>query len=216
MGDGGKRLCVDYRGINAITRTYVWPMPRVEDIFSKLGKARDYTTLDLRWSGYHFIALDQKSIKKTAFVAPFGKYEYLKVPSGLAQAHAYFQNLMNKELNGLNFTHAYLDDVIIFSETAEQHLKHIQIVLTRLKQANLKFKMSKCGFFKKELHYLGHLLNTERIKPQTEKIKAISEMKPPTNQKGVREYLGMVGYYRKFISRFADAARPMTKLTRKE
>ena len=121
-----------------------------------------------------------------------------------------------KVLQGLNFTLAYLDDIIIFSETPEQHLKHIQIVLTRLKQAKLSLKKSKCSFFKKELHYLGHLLTTDGIKPQTAKIKAISEMKPPKNQKGVREFLGMVGYYRKFISRVADAARPMTKLTRKE
>ena len=98
-------------------------MPRVKDIFAKLGKATFYTTLDLR-SWYHHIALDKDSIKKTAFVAPFCKFEYLKVPFGLAQAPAYFQNLMNKVLNGLNFTLAYLDDVIIFSETAEQHLKH--------------------------------------------------------------------------------------------
>ena len=214
-GDGGKKLYVDFRALNKITRTYVWPIPRVEDIFVKLGKAKFYTTLDLR-SGYHHIALDKDSIKKTAFVAPFGKYEYLNVPFGLAQAPAYFQNFMNKILNGLNFTLAYLDDVIIFSETAEQHLKHIQIVLTGLKQANLKLKKSQCAFLKKELHYLGHLLTTDGIKPQTEKIKAISEMKPPTNQKGVREFLGMVGYYRKFIRRFADAARPMTKLTGKD
>ena len=107
-------------------------MPRVEDIFAKLEKARFYTTLDLR-SGYHHIALDKDSIKKTAFVEPFGKFEYVKVPFGLAQAPAYFQNLMNKVLNGLNFTLAYLDDVIIFSETAEQHLKHIHIVFDYMK-----------------------------------------------------------------------------------
>ena len=123
---------------------------------------------------------------------------------------------MNKVLIGLYFTFAYLDDNIIFSKTAEQHVKHIQIVLTRLKQANLIFKKSKCTFFKKELPYFGHLLTTDDIKPQTEKIKAISEIKSPTNQKEAREFLGMVGYYRKFISRFADAARPMTKFTRKD
>ena len=190
-------------------------MPRVEDIFAKLGKAKFYTTLDLR-SGYHHIALDKDSIKKTAFVAPFGKYEYLKVPFDLAQAPASFQNLMNNVLNGLNFTLAYLGDVIIFSENAEQHLKHIQIVLTSLKQANLKLKKIKCAFFKKKIHYLGHLLTSDGIKPQTKKIKAISEMKAPTNQKGVREFLGMVGYYQKFISRFADAAISMSKLTRKD
>ena len=94
-GDDGKRLCVDFRSLNKITRTYVWPMPRVEDKFSKLGKAKFYTTLDLR-SGYHHIALDKDSIKKTAFLAPFGKYGYLKVPFGLAQTPTYFKNLMNK------------------------------------------------------------------------------------------------------------------------
>ena len=181
-----QRLCVDYRALNKITRTYVWPMPRVEDIFAKLGNAKFYRALDLR-SGYHHIALDKGAIKKTAYVVPFGKYEYLKVPFNLAQIPAYFQNLMNKVLNGLNFTVAYLDDVIIFSETAEHHLKNIQFVLTRLKQANLKLRKSKCAFFKKELHYLGHLLTTDAIKPWTEEIKAIFEMKPPTNQKGVRE-----------------------------
>ena len=165
-GYGGKRLCVDYRALNAITRTYVWPMPRVEDIFSKLGKAIFFTTLDLR-SGYHHITLDQDAIKKTAFVTPFGKYECMKVPFGLAKTPAYFQSLMNRVLNGLHFTLAYLDDVIIFSKTEEQHLKHIQIVLTRL--AHLKLKKSKCAFFKKELPYLGHILTTDGIKPQTEK-----------------------------------------------
>ena len=102
-GDGGKRICMDVRALNAITRTYVWPMPRVEDIFAKLGKAKFFTMLNLR-SGYHHIALDDDAMKKTAFVTPLGKYEYLKVPFGLAQSPACFQNLMNKVLNGLHFT----------------------------------------------------------------------------------------------------------------
>ena len=123
---------------------------------------------------------------------------------------------MNKVLNELNFVFAYLDDIIIFSTTAEEHMKHIQIVIDRLKAAQLKLKKSKCAFFKKELYYLGHLLTTEGIKPQFEKVKAIHEMKPPNNPKGVREFLGMVGFYRKFINRFADAARPITKLARKD
>ena len=189
-------------------------MPRAEDIFVKLGKAMYFTTLDLR-AGYHHIALDKDSIKKTGFCLPFGKYEYLKVPFGLAQAPAYFQNLMNKVLTGLNFAISYLDDIIIFSETPEEHLRHIKIVLQRLQDANLKMKKSKCSFFKKELHYLGHLLTRDGIKPQPEKVETLSNLKPPTTAKGVREFLGMVGYYRKFISRFADAARPLTKLTRR-
>ena len=139
----------------------------------------------------------------------------MKVPFGLTQSPSYSQNLINKVLNGLNFTLAYHDD-IIFSETAEQHLKHIQIVLNRHRQAKLKLRKSKCAFFKKDLHYLGHLLTANGVKPQLEKIKAISEMKPPKNQKGVREVLGMVGYHRKFTHRFAGSASPMTKFTRKD
>ena len=111
-------------------------MPRVKDIFAKLGKAEFFTMLNFR-SGYHHIALDNDAIRKRSFVTPLGKYKYLKVPFGLAQAHAYFQNLMNKALNGLHFTLAYLHDVIIFSKSAEQDLKHIQIVLSRLKHVYL-------------------------------------------------------------------------------
>ena len=112
-GDGGKRMCVDYRALNAISRTYIWLMPRIDDILAKFGKAKFFSTLDLR-SGYHHIALHKDAIKKTAFVTPFGKYEYLKVTFGLAQASSYFQNLMNKILNGLIFRLAYLDSIIIF------------------------------------------------------------------------------------------------------
>ena len=205
---------MSFRALNSITKTYLWPIPRVEDIFSMLGKAKLFTTLDLR-AGYHHTAVDDDAIKKTAFILPFGKFEYLKVPFGLAQAPDYFQNLMNKVLNGLSFAIAYLDDIIIFSETPEQHLAHIRVVLKRLQTANLRMKRSKCSFFKKELHYLGHLLTTEGIKPQLEKVKAISELKLPERQKGIREFLGIVGHYKKFIHRFADAARPLTKLTRK-
>ena len=179
-----------------------------------MGKAKFLTTLNLR-AGYHHIALDDDAIRKTAFVTPMGKYEYLKVPFGLTQTPTYYQNLMNKVLNGLLFTLAYLDDMIIFIKTAEPHLKHIQIVLTRLKQAKLRLKKSKCLFFKQELHYLGHLLTINGIKLLLEMIKAISEMKLPNNQKGVTEFWGMVGYYRKFITKFADATRPMKKLARK-
>ena len=113
-GGGGKRMCVDYRALNAISRTYIWPMPRIDNILGKLGKAKFFTTLDLR-SGYHHIALDKDAINKTAFVTPFGKYEYLRVPFGLAQASSCFQNLMNKVLNGRNVTLAYLDDIIILA-----------------------------------------------------------------------------------------------------
>ena len=132
-------------------------MPRVEDIFSKLNGAKYFSTLHLH-AGYYHIPLDDDSIPKTAFTSSFGKYEYLKVPFGLVQASAYFQELMNKVLKDLPFAVAYLDDYIIYSKTAEEHLDHIQPVFHKCYSAELSMKLSKCHFFTKELQYLGHVL----------------------------------------------------------
>ena len=118
-------------------------MPKVEDMFSRLGKAKYFTTLDLRAS-YHHTALEEDAIKKIAFMTQFGMFQYLRVPFGAQNAPFHFQSLLNKVLNGLHFTMAYLDDIIVFSTTPEQHLTHIKIVLARLRQANLKMKRSKC------------------------------------------------------------------------
>ena len=126
-GDGGKCLVIDYRALNKVTRKFTWPMPKVEDIFSKLNGATDFTTLDLQ-AGYHHIPLDKPSIPKTAFNSPFGKYEYIKVPFGLVQAPAYFQELMTGILKDFSFAIAYLDDIIIFSKTPQEHLSHIRKV----------------------------------------------------------------------------------------
>ena len=123
-GDGGKYLVIDYRTLNKVTRKSTWPMPKVEDIFSKLNGATDFITLDLR-AGYHHIPLDKPSIPKTAFNSPFGKFEYVKVPFGLAQAPAYFQELMTGILKDFSFAIVYLDDIIIFSKTPQKHLSHI-------------------------------------------------------------------------------------------
>ena len=137
-------------------------MPKVEDIFSKLNGATYFTTLDLR-AGYHHIPLDKPSIPKTAFNSPFRKYEYVKVPFGLAQAPAYFQELMTGILKDFNFAIAYLDDIIIFSRTLQEHLLHIRKVFKKLWSAKLTIKMSKCNFFSKEIQYLGHILSTTGI-----------------------------------------------------
>ena len=130
-GDGGKCLVIDYRALNKVTRKFTWPMPKVEDIFSKLNGATYFSTLDL-WAGYHHIPLDKSSISKTAFNSPFRKYEYIKVPFGLAQAPAYFQELMMGILKDLPFAIAYLDDIIIFSNTPQEHLSHIHMVFEKL------------------------------------------------------------------------------------
>ena len=212
-GDGGKRLVIDYRALNKITRKFMWSMPKVEDIFSQLNGAKYFSTLDLR-AGYHHIGLTTDSIPKTAFTSPFGKYEYIKVPFRLAQAPAYFQELMTGVLKDLPFTMAYLDDIIIYSSTPEEHLKHIKTVFEKLRHAKLSMKLSKCHFFTKEIQYLGHILGIEGIKPVPAKTEAIRAMHPPVNPKQVCAFLGLVGYYRKFIKNFAKIVKPLTMLTR--
>ena len=212
-GDGGKHLVIDYRALNKVTRKFIWPMLKVEDIFSQLNGAKYFSTLDLR-AGYHHIRLTTDSIPKTAFTSPFGKYEYVKVTFGLAQAPAYFQELMTGVLKDLLFTMAYLDDIIIYSSTPEEHLQHVKTVFEKLRHAKLSMKLSKCHFFTKEIQYLGHILGMEGIKPVPAKTEAIKAMHPPVNPKQVHTFLRLVGYYRKFIKNFAKIAKPLTMLTR--
>ena len=140
-GDGGKCLMIDYRALNKVTRKFVWPMPKVKDIFSQLNGAKYFSTLDLR-ARYHHIGLTTDSIPKMAFTSPFGKYEYVKGPFGLAQAPAYFQELVTGVLKDLPFAMAYLDDIIIYSSTPEEHLEHIRTVFEKLCDAKLSMKLS--------------------------------------------------------------------------
>ena len=149
-------------------------------------------------------------------MTPFGKYEFLMVPFGLAQAPAYFQLLMNEVLKGLKFTMMYLDDIIIFSQDESQHLEHLEIVFSRLREAGLKMKRSKCDFFKSEIHYLGHLISPEGISPLPNKLDSIKHMPAPNSTKEIKQFLGLTGYYRKFVPRFADISRPLTALTKKD
>ena len=161
-GDGGKHLVTDYRALNKVTRKFTWPMPKVKDIFSKLNGATYFTILDLH-AGYHHIPLDKSSIPKTAFNSPIRKYEYVKVLFRLAQAPAYFQELMTSILKDFPFAIAYLDDIVIFSKTPQEHLSHICMVFKKLKSANLSMKKSKCSFFSKEIQYLGHIISATGI-----------------------------------------------------
>ena len=176
--DGGKCLVIDYHALNKVTRKFIWPMPKVEDIFSQLNGGKYFSTLDL-WAGYHHIPLDKVSIPKTAFTSPFGKY--IKVPFGLAQAPAYFQELMTGILKDFKFVIAYLDDIIIFSRTVEEHLDHIKQVFEKLRSAHLSMKLSKCHFFTREIQYLGHILSSKGIRPLPSKAQAIKKHAPTKN-----------------------------------
>ena len=183
--------------------------------FSKLNGATYFTTLDLR-AGYHHIPLDKPSIPKTAFNSPSWKYECVKVPFGLAQAPACFHKLVTGILKDFNFTIAYLDDIIIFSKTPQEHLLHIRMVFEKLNSANLSMKKTKHSFFSKEIQYLGHILSATGNSLLPAKTHAIQHMQPPTTPKQVRAFLGLVRYYRKFIMGFAKIAKPLTLLTRQQ
>ena len=221
-----RRLCVDFRKVNELQQEVITagktkgqisihPLPKIDEMYAKLKGTKVFSTIDLR-SGYHHIALGKSSRAKTAFVMPFGKYEFLMVPFGLAQAPAYFQLLMNKVLKGLKFAMTYLDNIIIFSQDEAQHLEHLEIVFSRLWEAGLKMKRSKCDFFKSEIHYLGHLILPEGISPLPNKLDSIKHMPVPNSTKEIKQFLGLTGYYRKFVPRFADISRPLTTLTKKD
>ena len=149
---------------------------------------------------------------KTAFTSSFGQFEYVKVPFGLAQARVYFQELMTGILKDFNLVIAYLDNIIIFNKTAEEHLNHIKQVFKKLRSAHLSMKLSKCHF-RKEIQCLGHILSTKGIKPLPLKTKAIQNMHPPKMPKQVHRFLGLIGYYIKFIKNFAKITKPLTLLT---
>ena len=147
---------------------------------------------------------------------PFGKYKFLIIPFGLAQAPAFFQLLMNQVLEGLNFAMTYLDDIIIFSKSEEEHLLHLAVVFHWLRKAGLKIKQLKCNFFKSQIHYLGHLISEAGIHPLPGKLDSIKDMLAPKCMKEIKQFLGLTGYCRKFVPRFADISRPLTRLTKNE
>ena len=185
-----RRMCVDYHCINA-PQTEVdsssrgcmslYPLPKIDEMFTKLCGAKIFTTLDLQ-SGYYHIGLTDAVKPKTGFITPHGKWHFNMVPFGLAQAPSYFQQLMNQVLQGLNFAIAYLDDIVLFSNNELEHLQHLETVFKRLQDAGLKLKESKCDFFRSQIHYLGHMLSAEGIQPPPEKLDSITNMPAPENQ----------------------------------
>ena len=194
------------------------PLPKIDEIYAKLKGSFIFSTFDMR-SGYHHVALSPESQAKSAFVigGPHGsKFEFQVCPFGLAQAPAYFQRLVDEVLRGLSFAFGYLDDILIFSPDIKTHLYHIEILFQRLREAKLKLKESKCNFLKKHVQYLGHLISGEGIEPVPEKLESIKQMPTPQTPKEIKQFLGLIGYYRKFIPKFSDVARPLTNLTKKD
>ena len=214
---GEKRFCIDYRKLNSITEKNKYPLPRIEDTKDHLHGAKFFSTIDL-YSGYWQIEINEEDKQKTAFTTEDGHFEFNRMPFGLTNAPATFQKLMNDILRPIKkeFALVYLDDIIIFSKTIESHIKHIQIVFDLLRREGLKIKPNKCTFLQKEVEYLGHIVTEDGIKPDPKKQEAIRNYPVPKNVDHLRSFLGLAGYYRKFVKNYADKAHSLTKLTSKD
>ena len=216
--DGTLRFCIDYRQLNAVTQTDSHPLPRIDDLLDQMGKSKYFTTLDLA-SGYWQVKVHPESQEKTAFVTHQGLYEFNVMPFGLKNAPAVFQRLMQLVLRGLNpddgpaFVSVYIDDVLIFSETLEDHVAHLKQVLGRLREANLKLKPEKCHFICQQVEYLGHILTPEGLKPNPAQVSAVRDFPVPNTVSEVRQFMGLASYYRRFVKGFAKIAQPLHALT---
>ena len=209
------RFCTDYRALNKVTPQDPFPLPRIDDVFDRLTGSVFFTTIDLK-SGYWQIELDEETIPKTAFSTPDGHYEYLRMPFGIRNAPAEFSRIMQQVLGHLPFVQIYLDDITIHSKTFEEHLDHLTKVFKCLQEADLKVNYKKCNFASKKISLLGHIVSANGIEADPSKVQAVKEMKSPTDLKELQRFLGMTGYYRKFIEGYAGVAQPLYHLLRKK
>jgi hypothetical protein len=211
------RMCVDYRSLNEVTIKNKYPLPRIDILFDQLTRARVFSKIDLR-SGYHQIRIRPKDIPKTAFTTRYGLFEYRVMSFRLTNAPAHFTYLMNSvfmpEFD--KFVVVFIDDILIYSKNEEEHARHLRIVLTRLREHQLYAKFSKCVFWLEEIQFLGHVLSAKGIAVVPSKVKDILEWKPPTTVHQVRSFLGLAGYYRRFILDFSKLVKPITSLLKND
>jgi hypothetical protein len=214
--DNSLRLCVDYRPLNAVTIKNKYPLPRIDILFDQLAGAKVFSKIDLR-SGYHQIKIKPCDIPKTAFSTRYGLYEYLVMSFGLTNAPAYFMYLMNSvfmpELD--KFVVVFIDDILIYSKNEEDYANHIRIVLQQLRDHHLYATFSKCEFWLNSVKFLGHTISSEGILVDPTKVQEVMDWKLPTSVHQIRSFLGLAGYYRRFIPNFSKIAKPMTELLKK-
>src|SRR6187401_609663 len=203
-------MVVDYRPVNLVTIKNKYPLPRISDLYDQLAGSSVFSKMDLRL-GYHQIKIRNGDIPKTAFVTRYGHYEYTVMSFGLTNAPATFSRLMNSIFMEYldKFVVVYLDDILIFSKNKEDHAEHLRLVLEKLREHQLYAKFSKCEFWLKEVRFLRHVISEEGIAVDPVKVQAVTEWLAPTSVGEIRSFLGLAGYYRRFVELFSKIAKPM-------
>ena len=211
------RMVIDFRDLNERTVPDAYPLPNINEILDQLGGAKYFSVFDLA-SGFHQIPMKPEDAPKTAFSTPHGHYEFVRMPFGLCNAPATFQRLMDHTLTGLQGTEmfVYLDDIVLYASSLTEHLIKFKKLAQRLREANLKLQPSKCKFLHKEVAYLGHIITEDGVKPDLGKIEAVRNYPIPSTPKGIKQFLGLTGYYRRFIPDFSKIARPLTQLLKRD
>ena len=209
--NGTYRMCVDYRKLNAVTRKDVYPLPRIDDLLMRFGMATIFSSFDLM-KGYYQVAMKEEDKEKTAFILEKGLFEFNVMPFGLTGAPNTFQRLMDFLLVDHKNAMVYLDDIVVYSLNVTEHLEHLRHLFVILRKAEIKLNLEKCSIGKAEIEFLGHVINARGVKPDPKHLQHIQELSPPKDIKGVQSFLGLLGYYRKFVLNFSKIALPLTEL----
>ncbi|GJU19453.1 putative reverse transcriptase domain-containing protein [Tanacetum coccineum] len=214
--DGSMRMCIDYRELNKLTIKNRYPLPRIDDLFDQLQGACCFSKIDLR-SGYHQLRVREEDIPKTAFRTRYGHFEFTVMPFGLTNAPAIFMDLMNRVCKPYldKFVIVFIDDILIYSKSEEEHEVHLKTILDLLKKEKLYAKFSKCEFWLQEVQFLGHVVNRDGIHVDPSKVESVKNWKTPESPTEIRSFLGLAGYYQRFIENFSKIAKPLTLLTQK-